>query len=67
LEGGPMQARHEAIATVGPVDRWRVTQLTRRGIPGPPAQAEADQVDWHQVTRLFQRGCAPALAARIVR
>jgi hypothetical protein len=31
--------------------------LTRLGIRGPPAQAEADLVGWHQIARLVQRGC----------
>ena len=51
----------------GLVHQWRVTQLKRLGIPGPLAQAEADRVDRHQTARLVQRGCAPALAVRIVR
>jgi hypothetical protein len=42
-----------------------VTQLTRLGIPGPLAQAEADRVGWHQTAWLARRGCAPALAVRI--
>jgi hypothetical protein len=63
-----MQARDAAISDgKGLVHRWRVTQLTRRGIPGPLAQAEADHVDWHQIARLVQPGRAPALAVRIVR
>ena len=35
--------------------RWRVTQVTRLGIPGPLAQAQADHVGWHQIARLVQR------------
>lgn len=49
------------------VHDWRVAQLTRLGIPGPLAEAYADQLDWHQVARLVQRGCPPQLALRIVR
>ena len=50
-----MQACREAInGGEGLVHQWRVTQLTRLGIPGPPAQAEADRVDWHQTARLVQ-------------
>jgi hypothetical protein len=68
LEGGPMKAYHEAINDgEALVHRWRVTQLTRLGIPGPLAEAEADHVDWHQIARLVQRGCPPILAVRIVR
>jgi hypothetical protein len=63
-----MQACHQAISDgEGLVQHWRVTQLTRRGIPGPLAQAEAGRAGWHQIARLARRGCAPALAMRIVR
>jgi hypothetical protein len=30
------------------VHDWRVSQLTRLGIPGPLAEVHADRVDWHQ-------------------
>jgi hypothetical protein len=46
---------------------WRVSQLTRLGLPGPPAEIYADRIDWHQVARLVQRGCPPRLTLRIVR
>ena len=60
--------RHEAIEDDELlVHEWRVTQLTRLGIPGPMADAVADQVDWHQVAKLVRRGCPPRLALRIVR
>jgi hypothetical protein len=59
---------HEAIGDDEVlVHEWRVTQLTRLGIPGPLADAVADQVDWHQVAKLVRRGCPPRLALRIVR
>jgi hypothetical protein len=48
------------------VHNWRVTRLTRLGVPGPLAEACADRLDWHQVARLVQRGCPPQLALRIV-
>jgi hypothetical protein len=61
-------ACHEAVNDgEGLVHQWRVTQLTRLGIPGPLAQAEADRAGWHQTTRLVRHGCAPALAVRIAR
>jgi hypothetical protein len=28
---------------------WRVSQLTRLGFPGPPAEIYVDRIDWHQV------------------
>lgn len=49
------------------VHNWRVTQLTRLGIPGSLAETCADRIDWHQVARLVRRGCPPRLALRIVR
>ena len=47
------------------VHNWRVTRLTRLGIPRPLAEVYADRLDWHQVARLVQRGCPPPLALRI--
>ena len=51
----------------GLVHHWRVTQLTRLGISGPLAEAQAGHAGWHKIARLVQRGCAPALAVRILR
>jgi hypothetical protein len=47
------------------VHDWRVFQLMRLGIPGSLAELYADQIDWHQIARLVQRGCPPRLALRI--
>ena len=44
---------------------WRVSQLTRLGIPGLLAEVYADRLDWHQIARLVQRGCPARLAIRI--
>jgi hypothetical protein len=61
-------AGHEAIERGQHiVHKWRVTQLKRLGIPEPLAEAAADDVDWHQIAKLVQRGCPPRLALRIVR
>jgi len=49
------------------VQHWRVTQLTRLGIPGPLVQAEAGRVGWHQIARLARRGRAVALAVHVDR
>ena len=57
---------HEAIDHHDQVHEWRVSQLSRLGIPWSLAQTVADQVDWHQVARLVQRGCPPRLALSIV-
>jgi hypothetical protein len=48
------------------VHNWRVSQLTRLGLPQLLAETYADRIDWHQVARLVQRGCPPRLALRIV-
>jgi hypothetical protein len=48
------------------VHHWRVSQLTRLGIPGPTAEVYADRIDWHQIARLVRLGCPPGLALRIV-
>ena len=65
----PATPRHEAIDHDDDllVHEWRVTQLTRLGIPWSLAQTVADQVDWHQVAKLVRRGCPPRLALHIVR
>jgi hypothetical protein len=47
------------------VHDWRVSQLTRVGIPAPLAEVYADRTDWHQIARLVQRGCPARLALRI--
>jgi hypothetical protein len=68
MEPAPARPRHEAIDHDSLLVReWRVTQLTRLGIPGSLAQAAAGHVDWHQVARLVRRGCPPRPALRIVR
>jgi hypothetical protein len=38
------------------VHAWRVFQLMRLGMPGSLAEIYADQIDWHQIARLVQRG-----------
>jgi len=45
----------------------RVERLRQLGIPPAHAELVADQVDWHAIRDLVARGCAPALALRIVR
>ena len=58
-----LHADHDGLL----VHNWRVSQLTRLGIPQPLAEIYADRIDWHQVARLVQRGCPARLALRIVR
>jgi hypothetical protein len=49
------------------VHEWRVSQLTRLGLPPSLADDVADGVDWHDVARLVSRGCPPELALAILR
>ena len=58
---GPEAVKDEELL----VHNWRVTRLTRLGIPGSLAEVYADRIDWHQVARLVQHGCPPRLALRI--
>jgi hypothetical protein len=63
----PPTTSQEAIDHDGSlVHDWRVSQLTRLGVPRPLAELYADRIDWHQIARLVQRGCPPQLALRIV-
>jgi hypothetical protein len=63
----PLITHHDAIDHDDSlVHNWRVSQLTRLGVPGPMAELYADRLDWHQIARLVQRGCPPWLALRIV-
>lgn len=58
---------HEGIdPETGAVHAWRVSRLTRLGLARPVAEVIADQVDWHEVARLVQRGCPAPLAVAIV-
>jgi hypothetical protein len=58
---------HEAVDRKDQiVHAWRVSQLTRLGIPRVLAEAHADRLDWHHIAELVQRGCPPLLALRIV-
>ncbi len=62
----PARTDHEGIGHDDLlVHDWRVSQLTRLGIPGPLAEVHADHVDWRQIARLVQRGCPVRLAIRI--
>jgi hypothetical protein len=61
--GGPHEAVDEESYAV---HAWRVRQLTRLGLTWPAAEAVADQVDWHDVAKLVERGCPAALAVTIV-
>jgi hypothetical protein len=64
----PPTTGHEALdREQAYVHCWRVSQLTRLGIPGALAEIHADHLDWHQIARLVRHGCPPLLALRIVR
>jgi len=60
---GPEGIGHDDLL----VHDWRVSQLTRLGIPGALAEVHADHVDWPQIAHLVQRGCPVRLAIRIAR
>jgi 16S rRNA G527 N7-methylase RsmG len=49
------------------IHEWRAERLAHLGISTIVAQAVASFVDWHEVARLVERGCAPELALEIVR
>jgi hypothetical protein len=55
----------EGIDEEQEVHAWRVERLARLGLPRPVAEAVADEVDWHEVAKLIERGCPPALAVTI--
>jgi hypothetical protein len=58
---------HEEIdPEAGAVHAWRVSRLTQLGLAMPIAEAVADQVDWHEVAELVERGCPASLAVAIV-
>ena len=49
------------------VHEWRVSQLTRLGVPQLLAEVYADRLDWHQIAQLVQHGCPVRIAIRIAR
>jgi hypothetical protein len=49
------------------IQEWRAEQLRRLGVPRTLADTFAQLVDWHEVAKLVERGCAPRIALRIVR
>ena len=53
----------EALAVRG----WRAEQLQRLGLPSVLAETFADDVDWHALSALIERGCPLGLALEIVR
>ena len=68
-----MNAQTEVIETSGMTDEelifdWRFDQLRRAGFDSELALdlAACSTVDLHEATELVMRGCAPALAARIL-
>ena len=46
---------------------WRVEQLSVLGLSHLVASAVATFIDWHDISRLVERGCPPELALEIVR
>lgn len=56
----------EAAETLA-VHAWRAEQLRGLGVPALVAEMFADDVDWHTVSALVDRGCPLGLALAIVR
>jgi hypothetical protein len=48
------------------VREWRTLQLQRLGLSQVLAGRFAENVDWHEVAALVERGCPPDLALMIV-
>ena len=46
---------------------WRAEQLRRLGVPSILAETFADDIDWHALSELIERGCPLGLALEIVR
>jgi len=46
---------------------WGAEQLRRLGLPSILAETFADDVDWHALSALIERGCPLGLALEIVR
>jgi hypothetical protein len=68
-----MSAQTEVIEASGMTDEelifaWRLEQLQRAGFDSELALdlAACSTVDLHDATELVKRGCAPALAVRIL-
>ncbi len=49
------------------VRQWRAEQLRRLGVPSILAETFADDIDWHALSMLIERGCPLGLALEIVR
>jgi hypothetical protein len=49
------------------VREWRAEQLRGLGLPFVLAERFADDVDWHVLSALIERGCPLGLALEIVR
>jgi hypothetical protein len=49
------------------VREWRAEQLRRLGLPSVVADVFADDVDWHALSALIERGCPLGLALEIAR
>ena len=49
------------------VREWRAEQLRRLGLPSVVADVFVDDVDWHALSALIERGCPLGLALEIAR
>jgi hypothetical protein len=55
------------VSEVLVVREWRAEQLRRLGVPSILAEVFVDEVDWHALSALIERGCPLGLALEIVR
>ena len=63
----PAQALDGDVRETLVVREWRAEQLQRLGLPSILAKTFADDVDWHSLSALIDRGCPLGLALEIVR
>jgi hypothetical protein len=63
----PAEDLESDVKEVLRVREWRAEQLRRLGLPSILAETFADDVDWHALSALIERGCPLGLALEIVR
>ena len=63
----PAEALGRDVTETLVVREWRAEQLRRLGLPSVVADVFADDVDWHALSALIERGCPLGLALEIVR
>ena len=64
---GPVEHLDRDARETLAVHAWRAEQLRHLGVPAVIADAFADDVDWHALAAMIERGCPLGLAFEIVR